>query len=83
MVIEVEKVVGQYIERYNNHRLHSAIDYMRPVDYYKGNFEKIEKQRDEKLAIAKKKRLAANREFNRMSKIGETTSYFKPAFCSV
>ncbi|MEK6680881.1 MAG: hypothetical protein AABY79_02830, partial [Nitrospirota bacterium] len=79
-------------DEYNNRRLHSSIDYMRPVDYYIGNFEEIEKQRDEKLAIAKERRLAANREFNRMLKlvpagfkqgIGETTSYFKPAFCSV
>jgi len=35
------------------------------------------------LAIAKERRLAANREFNQMLKIGKTTSYFKPAFCSV
>ncbi|GFP26570.1 hypothetical protein HKBW3S25_02066, partial [Candidatus Hakubella thermalkaliphila] len=28
------KVMGQYIDEYNNHRLHSSIDYMRPVDYY-------------------------------------------------
>ncbi|MBI4681332.1 MAG: hypothetical protein HY753_09085, partial [Nitrospirae bacterium] len=61
----------------------SSIDYMRPVDYYRGNPEEIEKQRDEKLAIAKERRLAANRQFNRMLKIGETTSYFKPAFCSI
>ncbi len=51
--MEVENVVGQYIEEYNNRRLHSAIDYMRPVDYYKGNPEEIEKLRDEKPAIAK------------------------------
>lgn len=82
-VTEVEKVVGQYIEEYNNRRLHSSIDYMRPVDYYRGSPEEIKKLRDEKLAIAKEMRLAANREFNRMLKIGETTSYFKPAFCSI
>lgn len=82
-VTEVEKVVGRYIEEYNNHRLHSSIDYMRPVDYYRGNPEEIKKLRDEKLAIARERRLAANREFNRMLKTGETTSYFKPAFCSI
>jgi len=82
-VEEVQKVVGQYIEEYNNRRLHSSIDYMRPVDYYRGNPEEIKKLRVEKLAIAKEKRLAANREFNRLLKIGKTTSYFKPAFCSI
>ena len=100
-VMEVEKVVGQYIDEYNNRRLHSSIDYMRPVDYYQGNPEEIRIQRNERLATAKERRLAANREFNRMLKLvpaepalallsrdsnqesGETTSYFKPAFCSV
>ena len=91
-VTEVERVVGQYIDEYNNHRLHSAIDYMRPVDYYKGNPEYIKRQRDMKLAIAKERRLAANREVNRVLKLvpagfkqelGQTTSYFKPAFCSI
>jgi len=61
---------------------------MRPVDYYRllyyrGDPEEIKKLRDEKLAIARERKLTANREFNRMLKIGETTSYFKPAFCSI
>ncbi|GEM_PF-2673692 len=64
-------------------RLHSAIEYMRPVDYYKGNSHEIRKHRDEKLAIAKEMRIDANRDFNRMLKIGQTTSYFKESFCSI
>lgn len=74
---------------------------MRPVDYYRGNPEEVKKLRDEKLAIAKERRLAENREFNHMLKLvpagspikdfgdkfkqgsGRTTSYFKPAFCSI
>lgn len=82
-ITEVEKIVGQYIEDYNNHRLHSSIDYMRPVDYYKGIHAEIKHQRLEKLAIAKERRLSTNREFNRMLKTQQTTSYFKPAFCSI
>jgi len=56
---------------------------MRPVDYYKGNSHEIRKHRDEKLAIAKEMRIDANRDFNRMLKIGQTTSYFKESFCSI
>jgi len=82
-VEDVQKVVGQYIEEYNNRRLHSSIDYMRPVDYYKGNPKEVKRVREEKLAIARERRLAANREFNRLLKTGQTTSYFKPAFCSI
>jgi len=91
-IMEVERVVGQYIEGYNNHRLHSAIEYMRPVDYYNGNPEGIRKVRAERLAIARERRLRENREFNRMLKLeaegfkqglGQTTSYFQEAFCSI
>ncbi|MFQ3574495.1 MAG: IS3 family transposase [Thermodesulfovibrionales bacterium] len=81
--MEVARVVGQYVDKYNNHRLHLSIKYMRPVDYYKGNSHEIRKQRNEKLAIAIDMRLASNREFNRMIKLGQTTSYFKEAFCSI
>ncbi|GFP32792.1 hypothetical protein HKBW3S42_01100 [Candidatus Hakubella thermalkaliphila] len=56
---------------------------MRPVDYYKGNPEEIKKLRDEKLAIARERRLATNREFNRILKVRQTTSYLKPVFCSI
>lgn len=46
-VMEVQKVVGQYIEEYNICRLHSSIDYMRPVDYCKGNPKEIKRLREE------------------------------------
>ena len=56
---------------------------MKPVDYYRGNPEENKKLREEKLALAKERRLAENIEFNRRLKLGQTTSYFKPAFCSI
>ncbi|MEO5359043.1 MAG: hypothetical protein H7843_01205 [Nitrospirota bacterium] len=48
----------------NNHRLHSAIDFMRPFDYYNGNPDHVNKIRQEKLNAAKKRRIEENRKFN-------------------
>lgn len=81
--MEVEKVAGQYIDEYNNHRIHSAIDYIRPVDFYKGNPAAIKNQRIEKLVIAEERRLSENRKFNRVLKMQQPTSYFNTAFCSI
>lgn len=73
-------VIGRYIDYYNNHRLHSAIEYMRPVDYYKGNPEELRMEREQKLALTKERRMAENRRYNQALR---TTSYFKPAICSI
>ncbi len=58
--------------------LYSAIEYMRPGDYYMGNPEEIKRQRDEELVIARARRLAAK--FDRMLKLGQSTSCLKPSF---
>lgn len=79
---EVEKVIGEYMDEYNHRRFHSAIEYMRPVDYYKGNPSLIRAQREEKLKLARERRLAENREFNRSLKL-QTTPYFKTANCPI
>jgi transposase InsO family protein len=79
---EVEKVIGEYMDEYNHRRLHSAIEYMRPVDYYKGAPSLFRTQREEKLRLARESRLAENREFNRTLKL-QTASYFKTANCSI
>jgi transposase InsO family protein len=48
--------VGKYVEHYNNRRLHSALYYLRPVDFLEGNVDALLKARQEKLDKA-----AANR----------------------
>lgn len=45
--------IEQYVEYYNNHRLHSAIDYLRPVDLLNGNEKELLEKRKEKLTKAK------------------------------
>jgi transposase InsO family protein len=81
-ILEVEKVIGEYIDDYNHRRLHSALEYMRPVDYYKGDPALLRAQREEKLRLARERRLAENREFNRRLKL-QSASYFKTADCPI
>jgi len=41
--------VEKYVDYYNNHRLHSALFYLRPIDFLKGNVEELLKIRQSKL----------------------------------
>lgn len=50
------KVVGDYIEHYNNVRLHSAIGYIAPVDKLEGRATKIMAERRLKLGLARDRR---------------------------
>ena len=52
------KIVGEFIEKYNCQRLHSAIGYITPNDKMAGKAEEIWKERDEKLETARKMRKA-------------------------
>jgi hypothetical protein len=50
------KIVGEFVEKYNSKRLHSAIGYITPNDKMAGKAEEIWQARDEKLEIARKLR---------------------------
>ncbi|MFV0389778.1 MAG: IS3 family transposase [Pyrinomonadaceae bacterium] len=54
------KIVGEYVEKYNSQRLHSAIGYITPNDRMAGKSEEIWKARDEKLQKARTLRKLAN-----------------------
>src|SRR4051794_19131170 len=61
---EARRVVEQFVEYYNNERLHSAIGYIAPRDHLEGRTTQIQAARDRKLEAARAKR-AQRREIER------------------
>jgi len=53
---EAQRLVGEFVEHYNERRLHSAIGYISPRDKLEGNDKQIIAERDRKLADAREKR---------------------------
>ena len=53
---EARRWLGQYIERYNTQRLHSAIGYVTPLDMLEGRQAAIHAKRDKRLAEARAQR---------------------------
>lgn len=57
---EAKAVIGGIIEHYNRVRLHSSLNFLRPVDYYRGNPETLLAQRRRKLTQARELRKQEN-----------------------
>ena len=53
-------VIAAIIDAYNNIRLHSALSFLRPVDYYRGDPEALLAQRRRKLQTARELRKQEN-----------------------
>ena len=53
---DAEKLVAQYVRVYNEHRLHSALGYITPLDRLQGRQAEIHAARDRKLEQARQKR---------------------------
>ena len=54
------EAVDQIIDRYNHERLHSALSFLRPLDYYRGNPEELLAERRRKLREARELRKQEN-----------------------
>ena len=54
--LQAVKVIARMIRWYNEERLHSALGFLRPVDYYRGKPEEIYAERRQKLAAARHRR---------------------------
>jgi putative transposase len=61
-LVEAEKVFGRVVRRYNEQRLHSALGFLAPVDYYRGNPSERYAARRTKLAQARHQRKEKNLE---------------------
>ena len=57
---EAKRVVDAVIDHYNHERLHSALGFLRPIDYYRGNPEALLAERRRKLATAREIRKQQN-----------------------
>ncbi len=58
--LQAAKVISRLIRWYNEQRLHSALGFLRPVDYYRGNPEALYAVRRRKLAEARHRRRDKN-----------------------
>ena len=58
--LQAEKAIDKMIRWYNQERLHSALGFLRPMDYYRGDPEVLREQRRQKLAQARHRRKEAN-----------------------
>ena len=54
------KVIERLIRWYNEERLHSALGFLRPMDYYRGDPESLYVERRQKLAEARHRRKEKN-----------------------
>lgn len=53
---DAERLIQQYVDHYNNVRLHSAVGYVTPVDMLAGRQKEIQTARDRKLEEARRRR---------------------------
>ncbi len=79
-------VIAAIIDAYNNVRLHSALSFLRPVDYYRGDPESLLAERHRKLQTARELRKQENIKLRqRLLPFVEdqTVSYSEPAIVSL
>jgi hypothetical protein len=55
------ELLAEWVRYYNEERLHSALQYLRPADYYRGNPEALLAERNRKLREAAARRKEVNK----------------------
>jgi transposase InsO family protein len=59
---DARMAIDKIVQWYNTERLHSALQFLRPIDYYRGDPEKLIEERRRKLAEARHRRKEVNLE---------------------
>jgi putative transposase len=59
-LLQARDVIARIIEWYNTERLHSALGYLRPIDYYRGDPGALHEARRRKMAEARHRRREKN-----------------------
>jgi putative transposase len=59
-VHEAERMMKRIVDWYNAKRLHSALGYLRPTDYYRGDPKRLHESRRQKLSQARHQRKETN-----------------------
>jgi putative transposase len=59
-LLQARDVIAGIAKWYNEERLHSALGYLRPIDYYRGNPAALHEQRRRKMAEARHRRREKN-----------------------
>ena len=59
-LLQARDVIAEIVRWYNEERLHSAIGYLRPIDYYRGDPARLHEQRRRKMAEARHRRRETN-----------------------
>ena len=59
-LLQARDVITGIVKWYNEQRLHSALGYLRPIDYYRGDPAVLHEQRRRKMAEARHRRREKN-----------------------
>lgn len=59
---EAKRVIGKYVDEYNNHRYHAGLKFLKPIDVFEGRAEQILEERKKKLAFGRKMRQDINKQ---------------------
>jgi transposase InsO family protein len=58
--LQAKDTIAEWIEEYNEHRLHAGLHYIEPAEYFRGDPEARREERKEKLARGRAHRRATN-----------------------